>query len=143
MSKTAFWIFSCTWGIVMTLIGSITSGILMLCGYKPFKNQYGYAIIIGKNWGGMEMGPFCLINKNPSQDILDHEFGHGLQNCYFGPFMMFISLASAIRYWYREYLTQVKGKRYSELIPYDGIWFENMASNWGKYYRDNYTNQGV
>jgi hypothetical protein len=106
----------------------------MLCGYKPYKNQYGYTIEIGKSWGGAEIGPYCLVNKNPNQHILDHEFGHGLQNCYFGPFMMFISLASAIRYWYREYLIKVKKKKYSEIPDYDDIWFEGTATYLGKHY---------
>ena len=134
MSKTVFWLLSWTWGIIMTLIGTIVIGALRIFGYKPYRNQYGWACEIGENWGGLEIGPYCLVNKNPSQHTLDHEFGHALQNCYFGPFMIFISLASAARYWYREYLVRVKKKKYSELNDYDGIWFENMASTWGAYY---------
>ena len=139
MSKTVFWLLSWTWGIVMTLIGTIIIGALRIFGYKPYRNQYGWACEIGENWGGLEIGPYCLVNKNPSQHTLDHEFGHALQNCYFGPFMIFISLASAARYWYREYLVGVKKKKYSELNDYDVIWFENMASTWGAYYRKNYS----
>lgn len=139
MSKVVFWVLSWTWGIIMTLIGTIVIGVLRIFGYKPYRNQYGWACEIGENWGGLEIGPYCLVNKNPSQHTLDHEFGHALQNCYFGPFMIFISLASAARYWYREYLVGIKKKKYSELNDYDGIWFENMASTWGAYYRKNYS----
>jgi hypothetical protein len=118
----------------MTLIGSLIFSLLQLVGFKPKKNQYGYVFEIGKGWGGVEMGPFAIVNENPSQHILDHEFGHSLQNCYIGPFMPFISIASAIRYWYREYLTQVKGIKYSELPDYDDIWFEGTATYLGKHY---------
>jgi hypothetical protein len=45
--------------------------------------------------------------------------------------MIFISLASAIRYWYREYLVRVKGKKYSELPDYDSAWYEGMATELG------------
>ena len=139
MRKSTFWLLSWTWGFIMTLVGTIVFLTLRIAGYKPFRNQYGWAIEIGEGWGGVEMGPYCLVSKGPSQSILDHEFGHALQNCYFGPGMVFISLASAARYWYREYLVRVKKKKCSDLNDYDGIWFENMASTWGAYYRKYYS----
>ena len=135
MNKQTFWFLSCTWGIIVTLIGAITFTILCAFGYRPRRNIYGYAIEIGKGWGGLEMGPFCLVSADPSQHTLNHEFGHGVQNCYFGPFMIFISLASAIRYWYREYLVRVKKMKYSDLPPYDSIWFEGQATSIGNSYK--------
>ena len=48
--------------------------------------------------------------------------------------MPFISLASAVRYWYREYLTKIKKMKYSELPDYDDIWFEGTATYLGKHY---------
>ena len=134
MSKTLYWILSWTWGLPMTLIGSLIFGLLQLVGFKPRNNQYGYVFEIGKEWGGASFGPISLVNKNPSQRILDHEFGHSLQNCYIGPLMLFVSLASAVRYWYREYLTKIKKMKYSELPDYDDIWFEGTATYLGKYY---------
>lgn len=134
MSKRLFWILSCTWGCVMTLVGSVVALVLIIAGYKPQKNQYGFVFVTGNNWGGVEMGPFAIVNNNPTQHLLDHEFGHSLQNCYFGPFMIFISLASAARYWYREYLHLIKKVRYSEMPDYDDIWFEGTASYLGKHY---------
>ena len=139
MSKTMFWILSWTWGFIMTLIGSIVFIVLRIAGYKPYRNQYGWVFEIGENWGGAEIGPYCIVNKNPSQHTLNHEFGHALQNCYFGPYMLFISLASAARYWYREYLTRIKGKKYSELTSYDGIWFEGTATYLAEYYKKHYS----
>lgn len=118
----------------MTTIGSLVALCLIIMGYRPQRNQYGWAFVIGKNWGGVEMGPFAIVNENPSQYTLDHEFGHSLQNCYIGPLMLFISLASMARYWWREYLVQIKKKKYSELSNYDDIWFEGTASYLGKHY---------
>ena len=138
MNKQTFWLLSYTWGIIVTLIGTVVFAVLCALGYKPQRNIYGYAIEIGESWGGLEMGPFCLVNKNPSQRTLSHEFGHGIQNCYFGPFMIFISLASAVRYWYREYLIRVKGINYKDLPPYDSIWFEGSATRIGSLYKAKY-----
>lgn len=134
MSSKLFWFLSWTWGFIMTFIGSLTFLVFKAFGYKPYKNQYGWVIEWGKSWGGLDIGPFTIINNNPSQHLLDHEFGHGLQNCYFGPFMPLISIASAIRYWYREYLIQIKKMQYSELADYDDIWFEGTATYLGKHY---------
>ena len=77
----------------------------------------------------------CIVNRHPSQHILNHEFGHAVRNCYFGPFMVFISLASAIRYWYREYLMRIKHIDYNDLPGYDDIWFEGQASSLGYFYK--------
>lgn len=140
MSKIQFWILSWTWGFIMTLIGSIVYIVLRIAGYKPYRNQYGWVFEIGEGWGGVEMGPYAIVNKNPSQHILNHEFGHSLQNCYLGPYMPFISLASAARYWYREYLVKVKGKKYSELPAYDDIWFEGTATYLGTLYKEKFVN---
>ena len=124
----------------MTFLGLIIFIILRVLGFKPRKNQYGWAFEIGEGWGGVEFGPIHIVNQNPSQHILDHEFGHSIQNCYMGPFMIFISLASAIRYWYREYLVQIKKYKYSDLPDYDAIWFEGSATQLGEKYRKQFNN---
>lgn len=135
MKPWLFYTLSFTWGIVMSLIGCAVSLIMLIIGKKPKRNQYGWYFEIGREWGGCELGCMCLTSSNPSQHTLDHEFGHGIQNCYFGPFMIFISLASAARYWYREYQTRVKHIPYSDLPDYDSVWFEGQASQVGTYYR--------
>lgn len=139
MSKKTFWILSWTWGFIMTFLGFITFFVLRIMGYQPYRNQYGWVFEIGENWGGVEVGPIAIVNKNPGQHILNHEFGHSLQNCYFGPFMILISLASAVRYWYREYLTKIKKIPYTELPAYDDIWFEGTATYLGTFYKEKIT----
>ena len=138
MSKRLFWFFSWTWGFLMTFAGFITFAVLRLFGYKAEKNQYGYNIEIRHSWGGFSMGPYCLTNHNPSEHLLSHEFGHSLQNCYFGPFMIFITFASIVRYWWREYQVVIKKKLYSELPGYDDIWFEGTATYLGNFYKSKY-----
>lgn len=138
LKKWMFYLLSFTWGITMTTIGCLASLILLIAGYKPKRNQYGWHFEVGENgWGGCELGCMCIVNMNPSQYILAHEFGHAVQNCYFGPFMVFISLASAIRYWYREYLVKVKKIPRTELPLYNSIWFEGQATRLGQFYKNN------
>ena len=135
MNKHQFWFLSLTWGLIMTLIGAIVTLILMIFGFKPKRNIYGWYTEIGNDWGGLDLGPFCLVYKNPNDYILNHEFGHAVQNCALGPFMILINIASAVRYWYREFLVKVMGKKYSDLPPYDSIWFEGSATSLGNYFR--------
>ena len=87
---------------------------------------------VGKSWGGLELGGLFITDSTPSLHTLCHEHGHGFQNCLWGilyPFV--IGIPSAIRYWYREYLVRCRNKKYSDLPPYDSIWFEGQASRWG------------
>ena len=138
LKKWAFYLLSFTWGIVMSAVGCLVSLVLIVAGYKPKRNQYGWYFEIGKHgWGGCEFGCMCVVNSRPSQHILDHEFGHAIQNCYFGPFMVLISLASAIRYQYREYLVRIKKVSRFALPAYDSIWFEGSATKIGVFYRNN------
>lgn len=128
LPKTWYYIISFTQGILLTLAGCIVTGVLMLMGYKPQKNMYGWYIEFGENWGGFNAGPCSIVSKNPSRHILQHEFGHSIQNCIFGPFIIpFVVIPSVCRYWYRE----IK-KVYEP--PYDYAWFEGLATLFGERY---------
>ena len=135
MTNIQFWVLSCSWGIVMTLVGFVTTLVLLVTGHKPKRNQYSWYFEIGESWGGLELGCMCLTSKNPSQHTLNHEFGHQIQNCIYGPFMICISIASAIRYHYRNWIK--KHKPTINLSPYDSIWFEGEATKIGDYYKNN------
>lgn len=135
MKKVLFYILSVIWGLPMTLIGGLTALILMMAGFKPKKYGWCYYFEIGKNWGGLELGFIFLTNKNPSTHICNHEHGHALQNCIWGPLFPFvIAIPSAIRYWVREF-QQRQGK---VLKSYDAIWFEGQATQWGKAFMKQY-----
>lgn len=84
LTKPVFYLLSFTWGIVMTAVGCLVSAVLLLCGHKPIRNKYGWSFMIGKNWGGVDLGMCSIVNENPTQHIMDHEFGHAVQSCFWG-----------------------------------------------------------
>ncbi len=130
-----FWVASFTWGLPMTLIGAVCAVVLMIAGYKPKRFHHFIYFEVGNDWGGFECGCFFIVNKKASLHIKQHEAGHGLQNIMLGWLMPFIvSIPSAIRYWYREYLYRNDRQKYNSLPPYDAIWFEGWASDLGRKY---------
>ena len=130
MTRKQFYFLSFTWGFILSIIGFIVIEICKILHIPVVENGYGYRAIYGKGWGGFSMGPFCITSEDCEEKTIAHEFGHGLQNCYFGPFMIIITLWSICRYWYRSFL-RACGK---DLPAYDSIWFEGNATDLGKYY---------
>ena len=119
----------------MVLIGFATAHVLKWFGYKP-KSWSGCSwFTVGKNWGGINLGLVIITDDTADADILDHEFGHSIQNALFGIFFPFIvAIPSVIRYWKRNFDSS-KGKN---LEPYDAIWFEGQATKLGKRYRPHF-----
>ena len=128
---TLYWIWSCTWGIIMTLIGFFAACGLIISGHKPHHLGPNVYFVVGKNWGGVELGAFFIVSRAGAiGNTKYHEAGHGLQNLIWGPLMPFvICIPSAIRYWYRELKYYRKGLRPD--TDYDSIWFEGQATRWG------------
>ncbi len=125
-----YYILSCTWGIIMTLVGCFITLILLCCGCKIEKFYWVYFMRIGKCWGGFDSGLMFVRDHKSADSINEHEFGHTFQNTLFGPFALFIAfLPSAFRYWYRELKYYRKGKR--PPVKYDDIWFEKSATDVG------------
>lgn len=132
MNKAAFYILSFTWGLPLTLIGCLVAGALMCLGYRPKKFSYSFYFEVGDNWGGVELGIFFITDTSPTHHLKCHEFGHGLQNCIYGIFMIpLVCIPSAMRYWYREIIWYTDRKKYNQLPDYDAIWFEGQATKWG------------
>ena len=130
ISKPLFYVLSCTWGLPMTFIGVVVALVLIITGHKPQKWNYCYYFEVGKNWGGIGLGPIFVVNKNSGIYIKNHEHGHGIQNCYFGCLMPFlVGIPSVIRYWYRELRYTKTGK--TPATDYDDIWFEGSATRLG------------
>ena len=127
INKKNYYILSYTWGILISIIGLIIAAALFIMGKRPVKNLYGWTFVVGKNWGGLSLGPISLICERGNKHTYLHEFGHSIQNCYFGPFMIFICIASAGRYWYRRIFNITNP-------PYDSIWFEGQATKLGELY---------
>lgn len=130
MNKFEFYLLSFTWGLPLTIVGCVVALFLMLAGLKPKRWGYCWYFEIGEKWGGLELGVVFITNKHPSKHLRNHEYGHGIQNCYYGFLMPFlVCIPSAIRYWHREYIQYKNPKK--ELPPYDSIWFERQATSLG------------
>ena len=85
-----FWLLSLTWGCMMTIIGLLVALIMLCTGHRPHVFGYGFYFVVGKHWGGCELGVVFLVNKSPSLALLQHEAGHGVQNIIFGVLMPLI-----------------------------------------------------
>ena len=132
MKKFLYYFLSCTWGVIMTLIGAIVTLVMIIGGAKPKK--FGYCIYTEskRSFGGINLGMFFVIGKGQSS-VRAHESGHSLQNIVWGPLFPFvIGLPSLFRCWYREWLVNTDRALYWELPPYDSIWFEGQATRWGQ-----------
>ena len=124
-----YWIGELTWGLLMNIIGLITALFMLIIGKTPYRIGHTFMFYFGKGWGGLTLGAVVIVAGDSSLSVLFHEYGHTVQNLIFGPFELFIGIASAARYWYRE----IKRKRdpACHLPPYDSIWFEGQATRLG------------
>ena len=147
-----FWLVSLTWGIIMTTIGLLITGILNLvkfagavAGYnlkiKTHRNGCSLITEVGGTWGGLELGAVALCGNysKSSPNWFDHtrkhEFGHAIQHLYLGPLFIFVvAIPSATRYWYQR-IMQKKGKSFPSGW-YDSIWFEDGATKTGEKFVD-------
>lgn len=140
LNKSLYFILSCTWGLPLTLMGCIVALALRIIGIKPKRFLYGFYFPIA-NGCGFNIGPISIVDKDPDTNHLKHEFGHSIQNCFFGPFIFFlVIIPSVTRFWYREYLVRVKKYEYRELPPYDSTWFEGTATQLGEKYLQHLSN---
>ena len=114
-----YYLLSFTWGIIASTIGLVVMLVLAPFGKVKF-NRGRFYVVVGKNWGGLELGCFYLICKNSelSRSTHAHEgFGHSLQNCMLGPFFPFVvAIPSAVRYWVFNQRDYVARKRFVWLI---------------------------
>ena len=140
-NKFKFYLLSCTWGCIMTLIGFVAACILRAIGYRPKKWGYCYYFEVGKGWGGVSFGPVFIVSKDSYDSVYSHEHGHAHQNCIWGILFPFaIAIPSVTRYWYREWLVRSGRKKYSELPDYDSVWYEGEASKIGTEFINWYNN---
>ena len=93
-----YYLLSFTWGIILTFFGLLISFGLLIFGKRPKKYERIYYFEVGKNWGGFEMGLMFVANKNASEYIKSHEYGHTYQNAILGPlYPVLVGIPSAIR----------------------------------------------
>lgn len=90
----------------MTFIGAIVALALVVTKHKPKRFGWDIYFNVGKNWGGVEFGPFFLTDDDDYYPTKCHEHGHGFQNIVIGPLFPFlVGIPSSIRYWLREMKT--------------------------------------
>lgn len=111
-----------SWGLIQNILGAFVALVLIWCGYEV--ECIGANVWIKSNFrGNFSLGVFVFVNKSSSLYVLQHECGHSLQNCWYGPFaLLCVSIPSLVRYWVRA----LKKSPYS---TYFDIWFEAQASN--------------
>lgn len=131
-------LLSYTWGVLMTAAGWLT---LLFCrlflGAKIHSHGPAHYVMIGDNWGGLEMGNCFLVADNMGDSwtahTKNHELGHNFQNAVLGPFIVFVvMIPSACRYWHQR-ISRKRGR----VFPsdwYDSAWFEGSASDAGTRY---------
>lgn len=127
-----YWILSLTWGGLMTWVGLLVTGVIIIFFHgKVYLNGFSYIVEVQQCKGGwgLELGAPALASKGSVEGVRKHEFGHSIQNIIWGPLYLFvIGLPSLIRYWYRRYLH----KHHKPITTdYDSIWFEGQATRWG------------
>ena len=128
-NKTQFYFLSFTWGIILTLIGLIIAFVLICCGKKPEK-WGGCLLFRTKGFDGLNLGIVMIVGQGASEHTKNHEFGHAIQNCKYGPATPFIvHIPSVVRYWYRE--IKYYWRNLTPPTAYDDAWFEGEASKLG------------
>lgn len=99
-----YWVWSCTWGCIMTLIGAIIALVLFIGGKQPLRFHYSIYFQFGSGWGGVSFGPFFFLSTTSPDSTKQHEAGHSLQNLIFGPLMPFVvGIPSAVRCMIRSF----------------------------------------
>ena len=92
IKAVGFWLASCTWGIVMTLIGAVGALVFAIKGNRARRVGYSLYFVSGNGWGAVALGPFIFMSEGSarSEATRIHEAGHGVQNCLWGVLFPFI-----------------------------------------------------
>lgn len=137
ISYIIFYLIQFTWGILMNILGCCIALFMLITLHRP--HRFGTSFYFNcKKFDdfGFSCGIFIVLGKT-SQCLIYHECGHGIQNLMFGPLQIFISLASVIRFYYREIIYHIDTQKYFKLPDYDSIWFEGQATRLGKKFYKN------
>lgn len=143
LTQKLYLFLSFTWGLPLTLIGLVVFRVLYLLGFEAKRYGWAWYFEIGHDWGGVSFGPVFIVEKVDEQRYISnasyrysydylrsHEFGHGIQNCFLGPFeVVSVFIPSVLRYWYSRYLDYTH-----QPFDYYSIWFEKQASDLGQFY---------
>ena len=123
----AFWMLSCTWGIIMTMIGAIGAAVFLIMGHRPARVGYSYMFVIGQGWGAVSIGPFLWMSEGMAKqtEMRLHETGHSIQNCLWGVLFRFIVI-----------IPSLLSAAVSSYAEHQSRWFERQATELGYKYCD-------
>lgn len=128
-----YYFLNFTWGIILTLIGYLLVIILLPFGRVKKFNYCLYFEFKKKTGWGFSLGTTFFVTNGASTRMLNHEYGHTVQNSLFGPLQIFlVAIPSVTRFWYwylKYHLKNIKPK-----VSYDSVWFEGTATYIGEYY---------
>lgn len=141
MKKLLYYFCQFTWGIVQSLLGFM----MFLLHIKDKHYTYHGAIITQwKNKSSVSLGAFVFITSTPyfsekyrnkisekelSQRLLVHEYGHTIQSLILGPiYLLIIGIPSTI--W--GFLPSLNKKRREKRISYFSFFTEKNANYFGE-----------
>lgn len=124
-----YYVLQFTWGLLANVFGAIVALYCLITRKTHFQYR-GNLYFELKGNAGFSLGMFCFVPANCSNSLKNHEFGHSIQNIYFGPgYFVMVGIPSAARFLWRE----IQRKRHKPLTTqYDDIWFEGQATKIGK-----------
>lgn len=131
-----YYLLNYTWGLFMTIVGWIVYWFITIFMHSKIKEKGSFGpcryIMIGKNWGGLNLGTVFLLGEGMGDmwtlHTKQHECGHSFQNAVLGPLFIFMVLIPSVtRYWVQHF----NSKKGVKNRPYDEIWFEGSASTIG------------
>ena len=128
--RILYYIIQFTWGLPLNIVGALVWLVLKIFCRKMHEEKYRNAIciVVAWNFGGLNLGMF-LIRGESCESCCAHEYGHSIQNLWWGPLMpIVITIPSAIRFWWiKAYIKWFYPKTRKALSPYTAIWFERQA----------------
>ena len=148
MNKKLIIALNCTWGIILTFIGLIASLVCLATGkfnIKKCKNSPLIAIVLKSDYsmGSATLGLFCITGKYNYEhgivdapiefSVMDHEWGHTIQNALTGPAMIIVALCSLI---WCGIIHPLKKKK-DPSLSYYSFWTESWANELGLQYKVN------
>lgn len=124
--RVLYYLLNLTWGLLLNVVGFIL--MIILIPWTKIRFWHGTFFVEFKSWdfgAGFTIGMFIFTCELPGNSLLDHEFGHTVQNAILGPLtLLLVSIPSMIRFWWID-IRERKGKPVPE---YDKIWFEGNAT---------------
>ena len=134
-------LWQCTWGFLQTLLGFFVFLMNIKCRHYSY---YGAIITEWNDKSSVSLGMFVFVTAEPffaeklsseytekelSERLLVHEYGHTIQSLLLGPlYLIVIGIPSTL--W--GFLPSLNKKRHDEKISYFSFFTESWANSCGE-----------